>query len=101
MSGACKICGDHEPVHVHVGDERIEDYFTVGRGESDMDAARRWQARTVAAEKRLAEAATAVRALRENEAFGGIEKSDVLRILGVEPDPPGEDFTARLRTLQR
>lgn len=47
---ACSICGDTEPFHVHDGDRRIENYFTVGRGMSDMDAAREWHRRAVAAE---------------------------------------------------
>lgn len=53
-SGArvCAICGDDEPVHVHRGDERIEDYFVVGRGESDFMAARRWKQRALEAERR-------------------------------------------------
>lgn len=50
---ACTICGDREPFHVHDGDRRIEDYFTVGRGMSDMDAAREWQRRALAAEREL------------------------------------------------
>lgn len=50
---ACAICGDTEPFHVHNGDGRIEDYFTVGRGMSAMDAAREWQRRALAAEREL------------------------------------------------
>jgi hypothetical protein len=51
---ACSICGDSEPFHVHDQGQRIENYFTVGRGMSEMDAARAWQARAVAAEQRVA-----------------------------------------------
>jgi hypothetical protein len=50
---ACRICGDTEPVHVHHGDRRIEDYFTVGRGESDFMAALRWKRRALQAEAKL------------------------------------------------
>lgn len=39
----CRICSDPEPHHVHNGDERIEDYFTVGRGQTDFQAALSWQ----------------------------------------------------------
>lgn len=39
----CGICGEHEPHHVHNDGERIEDYFTVGRGQSDFQAALSWQ----------------------------------------------------------
>jgi hypothetical protein len=47
---ACNICGDLEPFHVHDGDKRIEDYFTVGRGHTDFSAAKAWKARALAAE---------------------------------------------------
>jgi len=40
---ACKICGDTEPFHVHNQGERIEDYFIIGRGQSDFDAAQVWK----------------------------------------------------------
>lgn len=53
MSQPCTICGDPEPSHVHDWDERIEDYFTVGRGESEFDAARRWKGRAYRAEQAL------------------------------------------------
>jgi hypothetical protein len=46
----CAVCGDDEPVHVHCGKKRIEDYFTVGRGESDFAAALRWRERALRAE---------------------------------------------------
>lgn len=49
----CHICGDAEPVHVHNGPDRIEDYFVVGRGETDLGAARRWKERALDAEERL------------------------------------------------
>lgn len=54
----CSICGDDEPSHVHHNGQRIEDYFTVGRGQSDFDAALLWQQRYFSA-KREAEAADA------------------------------------------
>lgn len=50
--GTCKICGDTEPHHVHdemglVGapEERIENYFLIGRGQTDMEALRSWQSK--------------------------------------------------------
>jgi len=49
----CEICGDPEPVHVHDNAHdmaRIEDYFTVGRGEDEMQAANRWKTRALRAE---------------------------------------------------
>lgn len=59
----CTICGDTEPVHVHKNgpdmepmQDRIEDYFTVGRGETDMEAADRWKNRALAAEVELEDA---------------------------------------------
>jgi len=45
MSRLCRICQDDEPFHVHHGDKRIENYFTVGRGMTDFDAALEWQRR--------------------------------------------------------
>jgi hypothetical protein len=53
MSIACGICGDAEPCHAHDGDNRIEDYLTVGRGETPAAAAMRWQARAFRAEEAL------------------------------------------------
>ena len=56
----CKICGDRDPVHVHTGSApnfegpRIEDYFTVGRGQTDFSAARYWKRRTARAEQEVA-----------------------------------------------
>lgn len=58
--GVCTICGDREPFHVHDGDRRIEDYFTVGRGMTEMDAARAWQARARDAERALSDARTVI-----------------------------------------
>lgn len=49
----CRICGDDEPFHVHDGGKRIEDYFTVGRGQTDFQAAQAWRARALAAEAGL------------------------------------------------
>lgn len=43
----CAVCGDPEPSHVHHDGERIDDYFTVGRGESDFQAATRWKRRAL------------------------------------------------------
>lgn len=51
---ACTICGDTEPFHVHVNGGRMEDYFTIGRGMSDLAAARAWKDRALAAERALA-----------------------------------------------
>lgn len=47
---ACKICGDTEPFHVHVGSQepgarRLENYFTKGRGLTEMESAREWKRR--------------------------------------------------------
>lgn len=49
----CTICGSTEPGHVHntVTGEMIPDYFTVGRGETDLEAALRWQRRALVAER--------------------------------------------------
>lgn len=49
----CSICGDTEPFHVHHGDKRIDDYFTVGRGMTDFEAAKAWRERALKAEKLL------------------------------------------------
>lgn len=49
----CSICGDWEPFHVHNGDERIDDYFTVGRGMTDFLAAQEWKRRALEAEAQL------------------------------------------------
>lgn len=49
----CTVCGDTEPSHVHHNGLRIDDYFTVGRGETDFDAAVRWKRRALAAERGL------------------------------------------------
>lgn len=51
----CSICGDLEPFHVHDGKKRIDDYFTVGRGMTDLIAARLWKDRAMDAERRLRE----------------------------------------------
>jgi hypothetical protein len=50
---ACSICGDAEPVHAHNGKERIEDYFTVGRGQSDFEAAKFWKRRYLELKKQI------------------------------------------------
>lgn len=49
----CTICGSTEPSHVHntTTGETIPDYFTVGRGETDLEAALRWQRRALVAER--------------------------------------------------
>lgn len=52
---ACNLCDSNEPSHVHNGDEVILDYFTVGRGEDALDAARRWKLRALEAERKLKE----------------------------------------------
>jgi hypothetical protein len=52
--GVCTICGDLDPVHVHDGERRIEDYFVVGRGQTDFSAARYWKRRALQAERKLA-----------------------------------------------
>lgn len=52
----CRICGDSEPFHVHYRGERIEGYFTVGRGQTGFQAAQAWQRRALAAEADLAKA---------------------------------------------
>jgi len=49
----CSICRDLEPFHVHNGKRRIDDYFTVGRGMSDLEAARLWKDRALTAEREL------------------------------------------------
>lgn len=41
--GNCSICGDDEPFHVHSQGKRIENYFTVGRGQTDFQAADAWK----------------------------------------------------------
>ena len=56
MTRACSICLDSERHHVHDGDRRIENYFTVGRGQSEMDAAREWHVRATRAEREVDEA---------------------------------------------
>lgn len=50
-SRRCLVCGDDEPFHVHHQGRRIEGYFTVGRGQSNFDAARAWKARAVELER--------------------------------------------------
>lgn len=55
MAETCKICGDSEPFHVHNGPHRIENYFTVGRGMTEMEAAREWQRKAKKAEAALRE----------------------------------------------
>ena len=45
----CTICGDDEPFHVHNEGKRIEDYFTVGRGQTDFGAAEAWKHRVLTA----------------------------------------------------
>jgi len=52
----CAICGDREPWHIHDSNgRRISDYFVVGRGQTDLEAARSWKSRALDAERRLAE----------------------------------------------
>lgn len=51
----CTTCGDTEPFHVHDGDRRIEDYFTIGRGMSDLGSALAWKRRALSAERQLEE----------------------------------------------
>lgn len=53
MAKACAVCDDPEPFHVHLQDRRIEDYFTVGRGQSAFDAADAWKTRALRAERTL------------------------------------------------
>jgi len=55
-SKPCRICGDTEPFHVHDNGRRIENYFTVGRGMSEMDAAREWKKRAGRNEETVSEA---------------------------------------------
>lgn len=50
MSKPCSICGDKEPFHVHNGKIRIEDYFTIGRGMTQLEAAKWWKQRALDAE---------------------------------------------------
>jgi hypothetical protein len=50
----CAICGDEERHHCHNGGTRIENYFTIGRGQDELDAAREWHGRAVAAEAEVA-----------------------------------------------
>lgn len=54
-NGICTICGDTESFHVHDGDSRIEDYFTVGRGMTELQAALAWKRRALDAEQQLEE----------------------------------------------
>jgi hypothetical protein len=49
----CRICGDSEPFHVHNGDIRIEDFSTVGRGMTDLEAANIWKRRALMTEREL------------------------------------------------
>lgn len=49
---SCAICGDTEPFHTHNEGQRIEDYFTVGRGLSEFESALLWQRK---AKKRAAD----------------------------------------------
>ena len=51
----CSICGDPEPSHVHLQEHRIDDYFTVGRGQTDFQAALMWQQRYTALKRALHE----------------------------------------------
>lgn len=52
----CEICGSTEAFHVHDGEIKIPDYFTVGRGMTDFQAAQAWKVRALTAEKALAAA---------------------------------------------
>lgn len=47
---ACRVCGDTEPFHVHNRGRRIDDFFVVGRGQNDFQAAQAWKARALKAE---------------------------------------------------
>ena len=49
----CSICGDLEPFHVHLEGKRIDNYFTIGRGMTDLVAARLWKQRALEAEHEL------------------------------------------------
>lgn len=72
MPKPCTVCGDAEPVHVHDGDKRIEDYFVVGRGETDFGAAKRWKIRALVAEAQLAE--MIYDAGVQHEMYGNLDK---------------------------
>jgi hypothetical protein len=51
MIKPCTKCGSMEPFHIHHGDRVIQDYFLIGRVNSDMEAARIWKQRALKAEK--------------------------------------------------
>lgn len=53
MSKSCSICGDDEPFHIHGPSGLIEDFFTVGRGMTDFEAAVAWRRRALEAETEL------------------------------------------------
>jgi hypothetical protein len=59
-SEPCTICADVEPHHVHDRAERIDDYFLIGRGQTDEEAARSWQTKHDGAQYVINEAATLV-----------------------------------------
>jgi hypothetical protein len=82
---ACNICGDTEPFHVHDGDRRIDDYFTVGRGQTDFTAAQAWRERALKAEARQVTdemvERLAVYFLNEHRSKTGIPPANSLNIL--------------------
>lgn len=55
MIKPCTECGSMEPFHVHLDNTTIPDYFLIGRVEPDIEAARIWQARALAAERECGE----------------------------------------------
>lgn len=53
QNAVCKICGSGEPFHGHLDGKRVEDYFTIGRGLTELESAAIWQDRAVKAERKL------------------------------------------------
>jgi hypothetical protein len=88
----CSICGDAEPYHVHSGPERIEDYFTVGRGQSDLEAAQGWKAKYQArADSDRQLAAAMARKARLREAIENLPMHIRIETLDHDGFPSGDE----------
>ena len=73
----CRICGSDEPYHAHDGDKLIPDYFTIGRGQTEFEAAQAWKLR----HQRTQRALMGLVALADEEVIGTLASS--LRSVGL------------------
>jgi hypothetical protein len=87
-SQGCTICGDSEPFHVHVGKQepgarRIEEYFTVGRGLTEFEAALLWKMRAKDRRSALEDAEIEVACIAQGLHDGTLEADEAAEQLAT------------------